>query len=456
MIDLYFVLFMDNKDKIGLSMEYDKTNPADIERYAQLLVGKCIQDFFPASESKRLTKNKGIIGITIEKYFFGISPGNSPRPDFEEAGVELKTTGIIKRSGKWTAKERLSLGMIDYNKVCLEQFESSSLMKKNSLLLLIFYIYRKDKPPNSFVVKQSKLFRFPKEDLKTIKEDWEKIVSKIQEGKAHELSEGDTLFLGACTKGKNSKQLVTQPRSDEPARKRAFSLKRQYVDMIVSNAIGVEPILNEEDVSKAANTEDLILEKFTPFFGLSASEIHRRVGQNLTKGAKGYYSLLTLRMLGIKSAKASEFEKAEILLRTIRLSKSGQPKEAISFPTFKYSEIVQQRWDESDLKKILEQKFLFVIFQFDELNHLIFRRAFFWNMPYADRNEAEKTWNETVKRIKSRDAHNLPKSSETYNIHVRPHARNSSDTNDTPWGEKVVKKSFWLNKPYIREKIIND
>ena len=46
-----------------------------------------------------------------------------------------------------------------------------------------------------------KLFTPPIDDLKIIEEDYKTIIDKIAEGKAHELSESDTMYLGACTKG---------------------------------------------------------------------------------------------------------------------------------------------------------------------------------------------------------------------------------------------------------------
>lgn len=43
-----------------------------------------------------------------------------------------------------------------------------------------------------------KLFAPPEQDIKIIEHDFEVIVEKIRNGKAHELSEGDTLYLGAA------------------------------------------------------------------------------------------------------------------------------------------------------------------------------------------------------------------------------------------------------------------
>lgn len=46
------------------------------------------------------------------------------------------------------------------------------------------------------------------EDLKQIEEDWNLIIKKIRDGKAHEISEADTMYLGACTKGSLENNLI--------------------------------------------------------------------------------------------------------------------------------------------------------------------------------------------------------------------------------------------------------
>ena len=47
-------------------------------------------------------------------------------------------------------------------------------------------------------------------DLKQIEKDYYFIIDKIKQGKAHELSEADTMYLGACTKGTDSNDLRKQ------------------------------------------------------------------------------------------------------------------------------------------------------------------------------------------------------------------------------------------------------
>ena len=75
----------------------------------------------------------------------------------------------------------------------------------------------------------------------------------------------------------------------------------------------------------------------------------------------------------------------------------------------------------------------------------------FWNMPYEDRLMVEKVWQDTIKKIKEGDYDNFVSISDDKVAHVRPHAKNASDTNLTPQGEQRIKLSFWLNSKYLKE-----
>ena len=144
-------------------------------------------------------------------------------------------------------------------------------------------------------------------------------------------------------------------------------------------------------------------------------------------------------MLGLKlGQKIEEFEKADIQVKTIRLKENNLPKEDISFPTFKYQELIETDWEDSDFKNILESKFFFVFYQF-EGEKLILRKVKFWNMPYYDILEAKNVWKEMVETVSNgkivkevtkkgiRKTY-FPKKTENKVSHVRPHARNAADT----------------------------
>jgi DNA mismatch repair protein MutH len=122
----------------------------------------------------------------------------------------------------------------------------------------------------------------------------------------------------------------------------------------------------------------------------------------------------------------------------------------MSFPNFKYLEIVDLQWEDSDFCERLERRFLFVVFQKDNRGLERLKKVFYWNMPFVDREEARRVWEETKRRVLI-NARDLPGARESHVAHVRPKARDSRDTEPTPQGERLVKKGFWLNNKYVQD-----
>ena len=127
-------------------MEY-KTKE-DVFNKAQIILDKSLRDIIVSEEEierkiyEYKSKRKGYLGELIEWYVFGKKADGLSQADFNIAGVELKTNPIKKHSTKkYVSKERLVFSMIDYDKVVDEKWESSSFLKKNSLLLLMFYLF---------------------------------------------------------------------------------------------------------------------------------------------------------------------------------------------------------------------------------------------------------------------------------------------------------------------------
>jgi DNA mismatch repair protein MutH len=288
------------------------------------------------------------------------------------------------------------------------------------------------------------------DDQVVIKRDWDVIRQKVLEGKAHELSEGDTFYLGACRKGSGGEgeALQKQPCSSELAKSRAFSFKQGYVNKIIDGHLEDRASLG---VSESVTFEDATELRFRPYMNLSISEISSRL--NFYKkdlNQKGFHRQLANRILSAGDQTVAELEKAGIELKTVRLKENGQPRESMSFPRFKTLEIINEYWEDSGFAEKIERKFLFVIFKPDENGVERLFKVAYWNMPYQDRVEAKRVWEETKRRA-AIDAKNLPGASESHVAHVRPKAQNGEDKELTPQGEMVIKKCFWLNSGYIAQ-----
>ena len=86
---------------------------------------------------------KGDIGQAYEEGWFNYACNEEAEPDFKDAGVELKVTPFLINSRGYRAKERLSLGKINYRDENWNEYEESRFWTKNHHLLVMYYQYIK-------------------------------------------------------------------------------------------------------------------------------------------------------------------------------------------------------------------------------------------------------------------------------------------------------------------------
>ena len=420
--------------------------------------------FREMDQTHRLGIGKGAVGSVVEESWFGYNVNSDTEPDFAEAGVELKVTPYLKTRKGIRAKERLVCNIINYMEEYKKTLHSSSFWKKCNTMLIMSYEHIDDVDKGDFTIDEAVLFSFPVEDMLIIEQDWECIISKVREGKAHEISEGDTLYLGACTKGATAaSSLRQQPFSATLAKQRAYSLKQSYMTYIFNSYIfgeqADEHIIKDPTILLNKCFEDYIFEQIVPYIGWSQMALMCEF--DIESGPKNVNEIILARMLDVrgKITATDEFQKANIIPKTIRIQRNGRIKESMSFPGFRFLDIIQEEWEDSSLKNYLEpSKFLFVIFKENVAGDYVFERVKFWNIPADDLDEVRKVWECTVQTIRDgvkleHDGYvtrnNLPKQSENRVAHVRPHARDASDTYPLPDGREMTKQCFWFNNSYV-------
>lgn len=335
-----------------------------------------------------------------------------------------------------------------------------------------------------------KLFDLPEEDLEIIEQDYKKIITKVKNGEADLLSEGETMYLGACTKGATrDKSIVPQKyyAPDKLARKRAFCFKTSYMTYILRNYILKERIKDESIVSdsselKKYSFEKITIDKINKYVGMTLQDLCKKfnVENELNKAT---WNTVAFRMLGIKSNKAKEFEKAQIILKTIRVEENGKIRENMSFPNLNFIDFAnEENWENSTLYDYLSStKFLFVIYKRHH-DKWVLKGAQYWNMSSDDLEIAGKEWEKyhdvvcngvrfEIVSTKSGNKivkNNLPNKKDMSIIHIRPHTQktyyvfksgetigtgNISNSDLLPNGERITKQSFWLNNDYVLKQI---
>ena len=463
--------------------DYDKTDMWSILRYSKNLLGKSLeQAVTPTVVVPK--RGKGGLGQLVEEYFFGIENNSRQEADFPEAGVELKVTPLrLGKNNQYEIKERLVCTMIDFTKDQKRTFEDSHILNKCSLMLIPFYLHLNRVPVQKLKFIYDVLWQIPDKDLLIMKQDYETIIAKIKAGKAHEISEGDTMYLGACRKGQKGDKDIFYKLPDgstasTPAPKRAFALKIAYMKTILEFAKktggqgtyntsalvhGYGKHLIEEEELKEKSFEDILLDRFEPYYGMSYDELVVEMNA-IASGAKSKYFLIANAILtdkgerGIDVTASEEFLKSGIVMKTIRLNKSGRPAEAMSFENIKYGEVMSEKnWFNSRLYELFTQRFLFVVFQEDENKVERLKRAFFWTMPVKDLDVAAGYWLNIKNAIKAN--HIAPeyfyRESDHKNFHVRPKAKNAADVAVNPHGGTAKKYCYWFNHDYIKS-IVED
>lgn len=475
--------------------KYDPKDKFSIYNYAKKMIGKSFHEIVTLNNIEKgllkepqsiyNSKHKGNLGEIIEEYYFDYKPDNLSQADFPEAQLELKVTPFKTNKNKTiSAKERLSITMINFDDIIKDDFYDSVVWNKIMNILLVYYEWTKEIDDNlEYIINFVHLYQPTTEDLEIIIQDYRKIQNKVKLGLAHEISEGDTLYLGAAPKGSNSKDLTTQPYSDIKAMRRGFAFKNSYMTYLLRNTI--KPQHDLESVLKNERPEDFeqyILDKINKYSKYTTNQLFKMYFNGGIPKAKHKYSMLIYRMLGVKSKNIEEFEKANIIVKTIRREKDRSVRESLSFPKFNIMELINENWDDSYLNMYFrETKFLFVVFdKIDDDYELT--DSMFWNMPEeiidttlkSEYIRAKNKFKEGVilnpVKVKNgyRVYNNLPAISNTDILHVRPHAQKSlhiisgvaygngslRDTDLLPNGDRMTNQCFWINHHYLA-KIIN-
>ena len=206
-----------------------------------------------------------------------------------------------------------------------------------------------------------------------------------------------------------------------------------------------------------------LVEKYRDY---STTELARAFDINLD--AKNMMSVLIKKLVNEGAPNVSSHMGSEdITIKTIRLDKYGKLKESMSFPVFRYCDIIEETWETSSLRAQFKGKtYVFAVFRMAGKDfHL--NKIVLWQMPEDIlENGVKPVWQKIKACLESgsivkyiddngRYFSYFPASSESPYVHVRPHAQNRDDAFPLPVADKLTgliqypKHSFWLNRSYV-------
>ena len=434
--------------------------------------------------------SKGRYGNIIEECFYGFKPNNSPEPDIPAAKVEIKTTPYrVTANGTISAKERLVLSMFNFHEENLDDFYQTHLWQKCQNILLLFYKYQKTRDISKNITDKAFLFDWPEEDMLTILEDYKRITQKVLDGRAHELSESDGIYLSTCRKGAGrDKDRTTQPYGSELANRRAWSLKSSYMTTLLRTRVFSQE--EQESIAKAVQDTSkpftqIIEEKILQYQGKSEKELCDEFNKNI-KNKDRNNSIVTkmIQLLDLPQEieNTTEFKKANMMIRAIRVDKNGLPKEDSPFKNYRFIELANEKeWEESHIyTEIFSRKFMFVVFRENETGDFCLDQVKFWGFPDSLEPELMRVWQETKEIINQgikltvkpngkdgvKVSTNFPQSKANEYLFTKVHASQTyyevkpgefvgkgklKDTDELPDGRRITKHSFWLPKKFVQQ-----
>jgi DNA mismatch repair endonuclease MutH len=434
-----------------------------------------------------LNTNKGIVGQVLESTT-GRPPNSNPNPDIGELGVELKVLPVRRSGHELKPKERSKIKSINYNEIVDEAWISSAVRVKIKLILFLVYeqptgfSYRDWK---AFVFKNALLFNLESENESVIENDWRKIKEVVASNTAHLLSEGDGDIMGACTSGSGRLKVYN---GSFQAKERSYSFKHSYMRLFYKEKTRVKPFYKLKKTNNISAENYVVNRLNEELHGKALLDVVKSHGLKFNQSSKSSFKSLINSVLKIpKNKEVYDLAFKNIMIKTIPVNDKKKPWEAMSFPKFSLVDLLNESWefdeekDSCTFKSLVTQPFIFIpVIKEKEVcirkgkKTKCFKswetwrigKSFVWKISSDDLSRVKKEWvmaKEIVgagvktKKVKYgkgwRQENNLIKQSSTSVIHIRPHAKNSSDI-DLPFLEKqkikISWQSFWLNNGFVK------
>lgn len=446
-------------------------------KHAKSLKGKKIHDLLAG---KDFDSGKGAIGNIIEREGFGIANNNDARPDFAHLGIELKALPLkVDAKGGLRVKERTKVCSINYKELIKERWDASHA--KSKLIKILFVFYRYDsKSPNHSQILDFHLFHLGNADEPLISSDWHRTQQRVQDGKAHELSESENVVLAASRSGAGKLSEDKWPEQPNQiyqarARQRAFSLKPSFTRAIwqeVSQSVSYDRILDKFSYQSIEQLEHIILEKLNVWEGVTLKEFMEE--QNLPMhSAKNAHASILRAALGFKTKNKAikEIDQLGLMVKTTPCRTTDfYPFESMSFPYQPLGDIkAEERFDESEFYTYLQGFLIIPLLRAKREDKspekVRFGKSFIWRPSKTELLGIQQEWenihatiNKGIlinrKPTKNKKGfilqNNLLKETKSTYIHVRPHARDSYDIDKSLGEISISKQCFWFNKKWIQ------
>ena len=113
---------------------------------------------------------------------------------------------------------------------------------------------------------------------------------------------------------------------------------------ILKDMVPYESIIKDSSQLQNQSFDDYVLNMLNQYIDKSDVQLCQELNVEYNKN-KSQFSTLGFHMLGIKNNKAAEYEKAGIIMKSIRVEENNKVKEHMSLPPFVFKELIEEEWE---------------------------------------------------------------------------------------------------------------
>lgn len=438
------------------------------------IVGKKLNEFlnFHTTVAKG---NKGSIGQLFETQIFNKKLDNLSEADLEffideyhqellehyktNIKVELKVTAAKQlKNGKFRAKERLVLSLIDYMMDYPEELKDSHLYSKIELMLIIYYLYDPNLTKEEYHLLASFFYNMSKHDISIIEEDYKIIISKIKNGEAHLLSGADTFYLEACTKASSGSVTRSQKYSEIPAKQRAFALKNSFMSTLLNNNLNDKPEIVHDEKNDLMHIKKVLDGMIGKTYNSLKAEYAPNIGN-----PKNEKAIVFRKALGVKTNSLDDlslFKKANVQFKTFNITHTLAPSDGVNYFSLNWNDFDTDAWEESRLFEVLNTKFFYCYFQKNkETKELTFAGYKFHGFTEEEIDAAKRDWTKVCNLYLSgadieENLHTL-KQSQNELFYVRTKGENKEKSQRVYNNGQTIKGvAWWINNKWLKNNVI--
>ena len=200
-------------------------------------------------------------------------------------------------------------------------------------------------------------------------------------------------------------------------------------------------------------SDELVL-KLRRLRGKRVRELLGLSGADISEGRKDRVSALSRHLA--EQTVGGAIASSGLTMRTVRVDNHLRPYESVALTSIDFVTVGAESWTTSSVYKAAS-KLLFIVFKGGRKDWLELELldVFRWS-PSDDEVQAMRTeWEAATALIRESRVDLIPSGAATRALHVRPKARDASDTAPLPNGTQWVRSAFWLNASFVKQIVEN-